>query len=517
MENGNLEFYDLIIDIESFNDLKSDGWKILMSQDGKDRYEFFKNESDDQKEANKKLNRIGILGVSGVGKTFILKKLIDKTEDTEQKKTKGISVIYPKINSKNLFVCIDSQGSEEPIFDKKKKPEEIYKLEEKDRKDIVKKLTKDKKFTEIFIQDFIIEKSNILIVVVDQLTFSEQKLINRLKYNTNYDKLFVIHNTQFFGKKEIIEEHIENVVKKSIFSNLEKKYITNLKSKDEKKKVEKAYYYKEKDIGIENNKEQEQQNKQEVIHLFMGKEGSEAGDYFNDPTIEYIRHLIKAETRKKIFDVIEEVKKFLSFNSINYMLKEDNKERPIEYNEIEVVPVDDITYLKCKNANFNLKDCIINELGISNFTSENSINPSYICYKGKYENKKKSEEWQALIVKAEMFVNSKDINITQAISDDKETMNITISCEKKFEEDPNIVKEIETIEGGDIKAGNMRINIKIRLQNFTIDNNKPPLVREPFPGIKMIYFKINDKNDNKGIIKEEIIDNKKKGKENKRK
>ena len=182
-DNGNLDFYDLIIDIESFNDLKSEGWKIIMSQDGNDKYEYYKNESD-QKE-KKRLNRIGVLGVSDVGKTFIIKKLINKKDNIIQKKTKGISVIYPEKGSDNLFVCLDSQGSEEPIIDKKKTEKEIYDLKEKDRKSLVKELTKDKKFTEIFIQDFIIEKSNILIVVVDQLTFSEQKLINRLKYNKN--------------------------------------------------------------------------------------------------------------------------------------------------------------------------------------------------------------------------------------------------------------------------------------------------------------------------------------------
>ena len=516
MDNGNLDFYDLIIDIESFNDLKSEGWKIEMSEDGLKKYDNFKSDSDDQKEAKKKLNRIGILGVSGVGKTFILKKLIDKKENTEQKKTKGISVIYPEIGSENLFVCIDSQGSEEPIIDKKQTQLEIFNLKEKQRKDLIKSLTKDKKFTEIFIQDFIIEKSNILIVVVDQLTFSEQKLINRLKNNKHYDKLFVIHNTQFFGDKKIIEEHIDNVVKKSIFSNLEKECMTNLDKNSENKNEEKAYYYKEKNIGNENNKLKDKDQAQEVIHLFMGKEGSEAGKYFNEQTIEFIRFKIKSETRTKIFDVLKEVKSFLSFNSIQYMLKEDNKDRPIKEDEIDIVKDNDMTYLKCKESKFELKNCIINELGISNFTSENSINPSYICYLGFYENKKKKEKWKALVVKAEMFVDSKKIKISQAISDDNETMNIAISCDKQFEKDPNIVEEIEKIDGGDIKAGNMRISIKFNLHNFTLDSSKPPQVKENLTGIKEIYFKIEDK-DNKREVKEEIIDNEKKKKKKEKK
>ena len=235
MDFANLDFYDIIIDIESFNDLKGKGWKIECSENGKKKYNYFCNENEDESKdlSKKKLNRIGVLGVSDVGKTFILKKLIGKNDDDNQKKTKGISVIYPEKDTDNLFVCLDSQGSEEPIIDRSKTDDEIYQLTEKDRKDLVKELSKDKKFTEIFIQDFIIEKSNILIVVVDQLTFSEQKLINRLKYNKNFDKLFVIHNTQFFEKIKTIEEHIKNVIEKSIFSNLKKAYITNLKPENE--------------------------------------------------------------------------------------------------------------------------------------------------------------------------------------------------------------------------------------------------------------------------------------------
>ena len=504
-----LKFYDLIIDIESFNDLKSeenDGWKIFSSEKGMEKYEYFKDENTDGQKSNnnKLLNRIGILGVSQVGKTFILKKLINKGGNPDQKKTKGISVIYPETTTKDaFFVCLDSQGSEEPIIDKKKTTQEVFDLDDEQRTKLVKDLSKDKKFTEIFIQDFIIENSNILIVVVDQLTFSEQKLINRLKNNKNFEKLFVIHNTQFFEDKDIIELHIENTIKKSIFSNLEKAFITNLDSKENSDN--KPYYYIEKDFGNKNNDNAQQT----VIHLFMAKEGSKAGEFFNEQTIQYVRKEIMTQTKTKIFDVIKEVKNFLSFNSILYMIKKD-QDRPITEDDIKIETVDEDTYLRCKNKNFEFKDCIINEMGISNFTTENSINPSFVCYKGRYVNKKKNEDWPALIVKAEMFVDAKNIKISQAISSDNETMNITISSEKKFEEDKNI-KLIEEIEGGDIKEGTMRISIKFKLQNFKLEEKKSQ-IREPFPGIKLIYFQISDKNNKNEDLETKIIKKEKKEK-----
>ena len=142
-------------------------------------------------------------------------------------------------------------------------------------------------------------------------------------------------------------------------------------------------------------------------------------------------------------------------------------------------------------------------MGITNFTSDNSINPPFVCYKGRYINKKRNEIWPALIIKAEMFVNPQDIRITQKISDDNEFMNIIISCDKKFKKDSNIVEEIKIIDEN-IKEGNMEIKIKVNLNNFLIDNSKPPLIREPFPGIKFFYFKIIEKEDLFGIKTEKI-------------
>ena len=98
------DFYDIVIDIENFEDLKDKGWKIEMNEKGKNKYEYFKDDIDKWK---KKLNRIGILGGGNVGKTFILHKLIRK-EYNEKIKTKGISVIYPEIDSENRFVCLDT-------------------------------------------------------------------------------------------------------------------------------------------------------------------------------------------------------------------------------------------------------------------------------------------------------------------------------------------------------------------------------------------------------------------------
>ena len=144
--------------------------------------------------------------------------------------------------------------------------------------------------------------------------------------------------------------------------------------------------------------------------------------------------------------------------------------------------------MKCRK-NFKLKNCIINEMGIVNISSKNSITPPYICYKGKYINKKKNENWPALIIITEMFAN--DIKISTSISDDYETEFITINNSKKIEKDPDI-EEIETIEEEDINEDNINIVIKLNFQDYTLDN-KNVRIKNVNPGIKIIYFKIFEK------------------------
>ena len=78
----------------------------------------------------------------------------------------------------------------------------------------------DKTLTEYFIQNFIVQKSNILIVVIDMLTYNEQILLNRIKIENKLkdqipSPLFVIHNMQTFSLKKQVEDYIKETLTKS--------------------------------------------------------------------------------------------------------------------------------------------------------------------------------------------------------------------------------------------------------------------------------------------------------------
>ena len=348
--NDKDDIYDIVIDTETFEELKNEGWKINMNENGEKKYKYFKSENNIKDYDKKLLNRIGILGGGKVGKTFILHKLINKKY--HKCETKGISVIYPEIESDNLFVCLDTCNTlNTSLYDENKTYEELFNLKDFERLNEIKKMINDKNCINIFIEDFIIEKSNILIIVVNQLTFKEQKFLNRLKNHKNFETMIIIHNLQFFCNIKSIEEYIENVLKKSVFSNLEKYYFTIINNYDyHHEKHRNPFYYIEKEIGNKGNV-----GKQKIIHLFMGKEESIAGNYFNNQTIEYIKQLILCQTSKRIFDVLWEIKQSLYFNSKIYMNIEDNKE--INEDDLQIHYYWD-NIIKCEK-NFKLKNCIL--------------------------------------------------------------------------------------------------------------------------------------------------------------
>ena len=75
---------------------------------------------------------------------------------------------------------------------------------------------------QFYIQQFILWKSNIIILLVGSITLSEQKLYSRIKSELlaiqenkrENKKLYVVHNLQNFYLKDDVNDYIENTLKK---------------------------------------------------------------------------------------------------------------------------------------------------------------------------------------------------------------------------------------------------------------------------------------------------------------
>ena len=351
-DNINFEdFYDIIININSIKQVNQ-GWDIKMNERGKLRFEEYKN---------KQALVIGMIGNSNKGKSFLLSKIskIDLPNGTNIR-TEGLSIKYPDLKKyKNRkIVLLDSEGLESPfLFQYYEKRNEV--TDEK-----LKEKAKDKLVTEYFLQNFIMDSSDIIIAVVGLLTFQEQKFLNKIKSQISklkYGKtLFVIHNLMTLATVEQVKNYINNTLMNSATFDLEKttKITTKISNGE---KVE--YFF-------------EKKSKIRIIHLIFANEGSEAGKFYNNFALEFIENSFQEITDIKSFDVIENLKerfiglsKILMENNINQII---SKKDFINYAQI----IKERKIRLEKKRDIILKRYYIDELGFSDLRSNGFI-PCY--------------------------------------------------------------------------------------------------------------------------------------------
>ena len=351
-DNINFEdFYDIIININSIKQVNQ-GWDIKMNERGKLRFEEYKN---------KQALVIGMIGNSNKGKSFLLSKIskIDLPNGTNIR-TEGLSIKYPDLKKyKNRkIVLLDSEGLESPFLFQyyEKRNEVTYEM--------LKEKARDKLVTEYFLQNFIMDSSDIIIAVVGLLTFQEQKFLNKIKSQISklkYGKtLFVIHNLMTLTTVDQVKNYINNTLMNSATFDLEKttKITTKISNGE---KVE--YFF-------------EKKSKIRIIHLIFANEGSEAGKFYNNFALEFIENSFQEITDIKSFDVIENLKerfiglsKILMENNINPII---SKKDFINYAQI----IKERKIRLEKKRDIILKRYYIDELGFSDLRSNGFI-PCY--------------------------------------------------------------------------------------------------------------------------------------------
>ena len=359
------EFYDVIVHIDSIRDIIK-GWKIDMNKRGEDNYKKYKAQE---------LLKIGVIGNANKGKSFILSKLSKMEFPSGMSiKTEGLSIKYPELEKyKNRkIVLLDSAGLETPVLVTDEN------MENEKKNELFREKSREKLITELFLQNYIINNSDILIVVVDSLSFSEQKLLLKVKKEMERLKrktplpLYVIHNNlKSFTSKKQVEDYIDNTLLKSATFSLKKVLDPNF---EEKKKDLFCYYEVEKDI---------EKSQQEIYHLLYANEESEAGKIFNPYALNFIENSYKRVLNIKPFDVIKTIKeRFIE-------LSKDIIERTEKEEKLTLKSFDDKKhdFIKLEKGNeIILKKCLIDELGFSNFKS-NGFEPAYNIFKNKENTK----------------------------------------------------------------------------------------------------------------------------------
>ena len=90
----------------------------------------------------------------------------------------------------------------------------------------MKEKSRDKIFTDLFLRKYITNYSDVLILVVGALTYSDQKLLNKIKNEMRRDKLnktlYIIHNLKTYTSIKQVQNYIENILLKNAVFDLKK-------------------------------------------------------------------------------------------------------------------------------------------------------------------------------------------------------------------------------------------------------------------------------------------------------
>ena len=433
-EFDNTNFYDIIINIKSIKDIITKGWEVKMT---KRYYEFSKTKNI----------KVGVLGNSNVGKTFLLSKL-SKFRLPHGIKTEGLSIKYPDLSTyrDRRISLIDFCGFETPIL-----------TEENEKKNFTenKELLYDKIYTEMFLQNFILDQSDIPILVIGNLTFCEQKLLDRIKSSLFKKEkrkiLYVVHNLKNFSYIQEVKDYINNVLLKC--PNLELEKGSSI-SKNIISRTEPFYYY-------------EKNQDSYVYHLLYAKENSEAGTYYNKYTLHFLENSYIRVINIKCFDVKEEIKNSFRKSSID-IFKNIEKNTYLDFDDSS----EKLIKLGYKNE-LLFRDICLNqyELPILGLESSDFI-PSYNFYKKDHK----------FIVKIEAPGN---FEIESDILYRGEYCIININGNKKKD------KDFDDNLYNSRKFGDFAINIPLKVDEFNISNDSPEIASRN--GILTLEFKLAKK------------------------
>lgn len=450
--NENMDnFYSMIIKINYMDELTKDGWKIIYNKDNKEILN------------KKKVSIVSVLGDKNSGKSFILHLLTGKDiPNGYTVTTEGLSFIIPSGQENNdNYILIDTAGTESPL------------LNDDIRISIEKKqqMIRDRQITDYFLQKFLLEQSDIFICVVDNLSLTVQKFINRIIKNDRYKTIFIIHNLKTFIEKKQVENYVENILKKSLtFKLKEDKYFYIGKDKANDLNENQIFYRQE-------LKQKDKSKKKIIIHLITANEESEAGKYYNKTTINYLKNQLTQVIEKKEVNIVENLKQFL------VTISEDIFEKKIEYSSL----TEDNNCIKVKNENeeLKLKDCLIDVLGY-NIIPDTKFKPKYRY--GYFIDS--STEQRKFFIEIELYGIWK---IKQSLDVKEEYFTIKIIGEKK----KGVIEKNYEFNNY-IPAKEFNLEIQMDNKNGIVNNEPKP---EEENGLYTLIFPLRENN-----IEEEVIE-----------
>ena len=337
-------------------------------------------------------------------------------------------------------------------------------------------IKREKLITELFLQNYIINNSDILIIVVGILTYSEQKLLNRIsnefkKAKSKTKPLFIIHNLITYTSIDQVKDYIKKFLLESATFELEKGHNINTKNVQ----VDGEYYFELNNFDLK------------IYHLIFANEGSEAGNYYNNFTLDFLEKSYIGVTDLKPFDVIQNLKeKFVEISG--EIIEKTENQKPLTMEDF--CKDESLKSIKLNNAkDITLKKCLIDELGFSNLKS-NGFEPNYSYYKDTQE-----EGVEKIIVKLEAPGNCR---VTSNIDYVGEYTIIRLKGNKKKDKFP---EKVEDNLYNNRELGDFSLDIPLKTEDYLINSQIDPKIEEK-KGLLIIEYNLIRK---KGKEKNEFV------------
>ena len=442
MEKDSTDIYDVKIDINSMKSLLEDGWEEEFSNKGKERYD---------KKKDKPSVVVSVIGNQNKGKSWILGKISgEEIPKGYAVKTKGLSIIYPTIDRQNI-ILLDTAGFETPLVENSvyKLSKDKFKLDENTYYEESKILARDRQMTEYFLQRFVLTQANILLVLVGQLTYTDQKFLNRVKKECGDKRIFIIHNLKNLEEISQVRDYIKDTLKLSLTFKLKANNMIIFDDITEKDKENNNYIYYTEEFNDDDDDNNQVQ--QDIVHLIMAKEDTEAGKYYNKTTIDYIKNQIVVFVGIKKFPIVEKIKEFL------FKVSKDIMEEPID--KIDKIIIED-KFIKLsaeEGKEFKLKKCLIDELGMNLFVGT-KYKPKYRYFIKKDKDDKENKK-NVFVIEFAMNGSVKGLKCKVSVSG--EYYFFTISGEKVINNENEKLEGLSNREEGyfsfEIKVPNSQI------------------------------------------------------------
>ena len=187
----NIKNYDLVLQINSIDQLEKVGWPVEFGEKGKEKYEKLKNEN---------CVIIGATGNKNSGKSFLLKRISGfEVKSGHLDTTEGISANFPDFKDeeegKRNIIIVDTAGQEKPLVREgdNSGSEELNKMQLDDK---IREIARDQLVCEYILSEFILEKATVIILVLEQLSYAEQMMLKNITQQLNNKKnnylLFII-------------------------------------------------------------------------------------------------------------------------------------------------------------------------------------------------------------------------------------------------------------------------------------------------------------------------------------